>query len=111
MTLKFHYVHVKIPEDMLGVYAYQIIKDQFPQGTLDGIVRDIIKVLMFSSQASKYTKFDHWYRNFLKVIEDLNLLYGEITWEQTYLVIVIWALELMDDRYRRLIPRSGVASY
>ena len=52
-------------------------------------VRDIIKVLMFSLQASKYTKFDHWYHSFMKVIEDLNLIYGEITLEQTYLAIVI----------------------
>ena len=64
---------------------YQIIKDQFPQATLDVIVRDIIKVLMFSLQSSKYRKFDHWYHSFMKTIEDLNLLYGEITWEQTYL--------------------------
>ena len=102
MTLKFHHAYTKIPEDILGIYNYQIIKDQFPQATLDVIVRDIIKVLMFSLQASKYTKFDHWYRSFMKAIEDLNLLYGEITWEQTYLAIVIWALELMDDRYKLL---------
>jgi hypothetical protein len=38
----------------------------------------------------------------MKAIEDLNLLYGEITWEQTYLAIVIWALELIDDRYKLL---------
>ena len=102
MTLKFHHAYTKIPEDILGIYNYQIIKDQFPQATLDVIVRDIIKVLMFSLQASKYTKFEHWYRSFMKAIEDLNLLYGEITWEQTYLAIVIWALELMDDRYELL---------
>jgi hypothetical protein len=102
MTLKFHHAYTKIPEDILGIYNYQIINDQFPQATLDVIVRDIIKVLMFSLQASKYTKFDHWYRSFMKAIEDLNLLYGEITWEQTYLAIVIWALELMDDRYKLL---------
>ena len=102
MALKFHHAYTKIPEDILGIYNYQIIKDQFPQATLDVIVRDIIKVLMFSLQASKYTKFDHWYRSFMKAIEDLNLLYGEITWEQTYLAIVIWALELMDDRYKLL---------
>ncbi len=63
-----------------GVYAYQIIKDQFPQATIDVIVRDIIKVMMTSLQASKYTKFDHWYHSLIKTIEDLNLLYGEITW-------------------------------
>jgi hypothetical protein len=102
MALKFHHTYTKIPEDILGIYTYQIIKDQFPQATLDVIVRDIIKVLMFSLQSSKYTKFDHWYRSFMKAIEDLNLLYGEITWEQTYLAIVIWALELMDDRYKLL---------
>jgi len=38
----------------------------------------------------------------MKVIEDLNLLYGEITWQQTYLAIVVWALELMDNRYQLL---------
>ena len=91
MAFKFHHVYSKIPEDMLGVYAYEIIKDQFPQATLDVIVHNIIKVLMFSLQVSKYTKFDHWYRSFMKVIEDLNLLYGEITWDQTYLVIVTWS--------------------
>ena len=31
MALKFHHVYAKIPEDILGVYAYQIIEDQFPQ--------------------------------------------------------------------------------
>ena len=48
--------------------------------TLDVIVHDIIKVMMTSLQASKYTKFDHWYHSLIKTIEDLNLLYGEITW-------------------------------
>ena len=38
----------------------------------------------------------------MKAIENLNLLYGEITWEQTYLTIVIWSLELMDNSYRLL---------
>ena len=38
----------------------------------------------------------------MKAITDLNLFYGVITWEQTYLTIVIWTLELMDDRYRLL---------
>jgi hypothetical protein len=48
MALKFHHAYAKIPEDILGVYAYQIIRDQFPQATLDVIVRDIVRVLMFS---------------------------------------------------------------
>ena len=38
----------------------------------------------------------------MKSIEDLNLLYGEISWNQIYLAIVIWALELMENRYKLL---------
>ena len=102
MTLKFHLAYSKIPEDILGVYMHQIIKDAFPQAMLDVILRDIIKVLMFSLQAPKFNEFDVWYHRFMKVIEDLNLIYGQITWEQIYLVMVIWALELMDNKYRTL---------
>jgi hypothetical protein len=38
----------------------------------------------------------------MKSIEDLNLLYGKISWDQIYLVIVIWALELMENKYKLL---------
>ncbi len=102
MTLKFHHAYAKIPEDILGVYAYQIIRDQFPQATLDVIVRDIVRVLMFSLQAPRYTTFDGWYRSFMQKIEDLNLLYGQITWEQVYLAMILWALQLMGGRYQLL---------
>ena len=90
------------PEDILGVYALQTIREYFPQATLDVIVRDIIKVLMFSLQAPKCATFDEWHRKFMKSIEDLNLLYGEISWNQIYLAIVIWALELMENKYKLL---------
>jgi hypothetical protein len=102
MALKFHHAYAKIPEDILGVYAYQIIRDQFPQATLDVIVRDIVRVLMFSLQAPRYTTFDGWYRSFMQKIEDLNLLYGQITWEQVYLAMILWALQLMGGRYQLL---------
>ena len=32
----------------------------------------------------------------------MNLLYGDISWDQIYLAIVIWALELMENKYRQL---------
>jgi hypothetical protein len=32
-----------------------------------------------------------------KSIEDLSLLCGAIHWDQIYLAIVVWALELMED--------------
>ena len=32
----------------------------------------------------------------------MNLLYGEISWNQIYLAIVIWALELMENKYKQL---------
>ena len=100
MALKFHHAYAKIPEDVLGVYAY--IKDQFPQATLDVIVRDIVRVLMFSLQAPRYATFDGWYRSFMQKIENLNLLYEQITWEQVYLAMVLWALQLMGSRYQLL---------
>jgi hypothetical protein len=102
MALKFHHAYAKIPEDILGVYQYQIIKDQFPQAMLDVIVRDIVRVLMFSLQAPRYTTFDGWYRSFMQKIENLNLLYGQITWEQVYLAMVLWALQLMGSMYQLL---------
>jgi hypothetical protein len=37
-----------------------------------------------------------------KSIEDLILLCGAIHWEQIYLAIVVWALELMEDECRQL---------
>ena len=58
--------------------------------------------MMFSLQAPKYTTFDAWYRSFMQKIEDLNLLYGQITWDQVYLAMVIWALELMGGKYQLL---------
>ena len=35
-------------------------------------------------------------------IEHLNLLYGQITWDQVYLVMVLWALQLMGIKYKIL---------
>ena len=32
----------------------------------------------------------------------MNLLYGDISWDQIYLAIVIWTLELMEYKYRQL---------
>jgi len=105
MALKFHHTYAKMPEDILGVYVYQIIKDQFPQATLDVIVHDIVRVLMFSLQTPRYSAtFDEKYHSFMQKIEDLNLLYGQITWEQVYLVMVLWALQLMGRRYQLPSP-------
>jgi hypothetical protein len=36
----------------------------------------------------------------MQKIADLNLPYGQITWDQVYLVMVIWALELMGGKYQ-----------
>ena len=78
------------------------MRDQFPQASLDVIVRDIAREMMFSLQAPKYTTFDTWYRHFMQEIENLDLLYGQITWEQVYLVMVLWALQFMSSRYKPL---------
>jgi hypothetical protein len=102
LSLQLYHARTKVPEDILGVYALQIIREYFPQATLDVIVCDIIKVLMFSLQAPRCATFDEWHRKFMKSIEDLNLLYGEISWDQIYLAIVIWALELMENKYKLL---------
>ena len=32
----------------------------------------------------------------------MNLLYGDISWDQIYLAIAIWALELMENKYKQL---------
>ena len=102
MTLKFHHVDGQIPEDILGVYTYLLVRDHFPHANLDVIVRDITRVMMFSLQAPKYTTFDTWYRSFMYKIEHLNLLYGQITWDQVYLAMVLWALQLMGSKYQLL---------
>jgi hypothetical protein len=47
MTLKFHHVDGQIPEDILGVYTYLLVRDHFPHANLDVIVRDIAKVMIF----------------------------------------------------------------
>ena len=83
----------------MGVYALHIVREHFPQATLDVIVRDIFKVLMLSLQAPKCATFEEWHRKLQKSIEDLNLLYGAIRWDQIYLAIVVWALDLMEDKY------------
>ncbi len=57
---------------------------------------------MFSLQAPKCATFEEWHRKLQKSIEDLNLLYGAISWDHIYLAIVVWALELMEDKYRQL---------
>jgi hypothetical protein len=102
LSLQLYHARTKVPEDILGVYALQIIREYFPQATLDVIVRDILKVLMFSLQAPRCATFDEWHRKFMKSIEDLKLLYGEISWDQINLAIVIWALELMENKYKLL---------
>ena len=58
--------------------------------------------MMFSPQATKYTNFDAWYHRFMQEIENLDLLYGQITWEQVYLVMVLWALQFMGNKYKPL---------
>ena len=102
MTLKFHHDNAKIPQDILGVYTYLIVKYQLSQTTLDVIVRDIRRVMMFSLQDPKYTTFDVWYHNFMKKIENLDIFYGQITWDQVYLVMVLWVFQVMDNMYQLL---------
>jgi hypothetical protein len=38
----------------------------------------------------------------MQKIEILDLLYGQITWDQVYLAMVLWALQLMGSRYQLL---------
>ena len=58
LALQIQHVRTKVPEDLLGVYAIHIVREHFPQATLDVIVRDIMKVLMFSLQTPKGDTFD-----------------------------------------------------
>ena len=41
MTLKFHQANGNVPQDILGVYMYSLVRDQFPHANLDVIVHDI----------------------------------------------------------------------
>jgi hypothetical protein len=99
LVLQFNQASTKIPQDLLGVYTYLTVKEYFPQANLDVIVRDIARVMMFSLQTPRYTTFDTWYHSFMQKIETLDLLYGQITWEQVYLEMVLWALQLMGGKY------------
>ena len=38
----------------------------------------------------------------MQKIEDLDLLYGQITWDQVHLAMVLWALQLMGSKYQVL---------
>ena len=58
LVLQIQHARTKVPEDLLGVYALHIVREHFPQATLDVIVRDIIKVCMFSLQAPRCATFD-----------------------------------------------------
>jgi hypothetical protein len=42
--LQIQHARTRVPEDLLGVYTLHIVREHFPQATLDVIVRDIIKV-------------------------------------------------------------------
>ena len=104
MTLKFHHTNAQRPQDILNVYTYLLVRDQFPQAILDVIVRDIARVMMFSLYAPRYTvtTFYTWYHRFMQKIENLDLPYGQITWGQVHLAMVLWALQFMDNRYQLL---------
>ena len=58
LALQIQHARTRVPEDLLGVYALHIVREHFPQATLDVIVCDIIKVLMFSLQAPKCATFE-----------------------------------------------------
>jgi hypothetical protein len=73
-ALQIQHARTRVPEDLLGVYALHNVREHFPQDTLDVIVCDIIKVLMFSLQTPKCVTFEEWHRKLQKSIEDLNLL-------------------------------------
>ena len=75
LSLQLYHARTKVPEDILGVYALQIIRQYFPQATLDVIVCDVIKVLMFSL---------HFSVNALGMttLEELSTLLAEQTSDQ-----------------------------
>ena len=75
LSLQLYHARTKVPEDILGVYAQQIIRQYFPQATLDVIVCDVIKVLMFSL---------HFSVNALGMttLEELSTLLAEQTSDQ-----------------------------
>jgi hypothetical protein len=111
MALKFHHANGQVPQDIFGVYMYLLVRDHFPHANLEVIVHDIARVMMFSLQAPKYTTFDTWYRSSMQKIEDLNLLYGQITWDEVYLAMVLWALQLMGSKYQLLRQHIKLSSY
>jgi hypothetical protein len=45
LALQIQHARTRVPEDLLGVYALHIVREHFPQATLDVIVCDIIKDL------------------------------------------------------------------
>jgi hypothetical protein len=45
----------QVPQDILDVYTYLVVRDHFPHANLDVTVHDITRVMMFSLQAPKYT--------------------------------------------------------
>ena len=57
-ALQIQHARTKVPEDLLGVYALHIVKEHFPQVTLDVLVSDILKVLIFSLQSPRCATFD-----------------------------------------------------
>jgi hypothetical protein len=65
LAFQIQHARTKVPQDLLGVYALHIVREHFPQATLDVIVRDIIKVLMFSLQAPRCATIDEWHRKFM----------------------------------------------
>jgi hypothetical protein len=65
LAFPIQHARTKVPQDLLGVYALHIVREHFPQATLDVIVRDIIKVLMFSLQAPRCATIDEWHRKFM----------------------------------------------
>ena len=89
LALQIQHARTKVPEILLGVMRCRQQCEHFPQATLDVVVRDIIKVLMFSLQAPKCATFEEWHSKLQKSFEDLNLLYGAISWDQIYLAIVV----------------------
>ena len=55
---------------------------------------------LVTMQAPRCATFDEWHHNFMKSIEDLNLLYGKMSWNQICLSILICDLEMMENKDR-----------
>jgi hypothetical protein len=96
MTLKFH--HADAPRRYRRIYWASMHTRSWNINShkqhSDVIVHDIVRVLMFSLQAPRYTTFDGWYCSFMQKIERRK-------WSDKTSTIITWWRQL-HKRWRRV---------